>query len=256
MKSALFFFLSSIMILPTTLLACQVTLNGEDKTSEFFVIDSTAGESYVDCMGHSKCRDAIITDCPVIKCFDNEACNSAQIINFTDSVLCEGLHACHRTEMIAAASTTTDQDRKQTVSCIGSGACDVAHIVGENLEQVSCSGVKSCRKAHIEGSKLVKCHDGHDGTPACEGFATLETECLYCGKNGCADHINMCRYKIIGESENESESDQYEKCQPEQLMGNCPAELEAELGLELSGKEEIIDVDREDGSRRMRGLRA
>lgn len=249
------------MILPTTLLACQVTLNGEDKTNEFFIIDSIAGESYVDCMGHSKCRDAIITDCPVIKCFENEACNSAQIINFTDSVLCEGLHACHRTEMIGAASTTT-ANRKQTVSCIGSGACDVAHIVGENLDQVSCSGVKSCRKVHIEGAKLVKCHDGHDNSPACEGFATLETECLYCGKNGCADHINMCRYKIIGESESEneseSESDRFEKCQPEQLIGNCPAELESELHLELSGKEEIdVDGEDEDGSRRMRrGLRA
>ena len=153
--------------------------------------------------------------------------------------------------MIADDSTTTD--REPTVSCVGSGACDVAHIVGEELEQVSCIGVKACRKVHIEGSKLVKCHDGQDSNFACEGFATLETECLYCGKNGCADHINMCRYKIIG-GDSESESDHFEKCQPEQLIGNCPAELEAELHLELSGKEEI-DADREDGSRRMRGLR-
>jgi len=245
MKSSLLFSLLSI-ILPAALLACQVTLNGDDKTNELFVVDSVTGEAYVDCMGHSKCRDAVITDCPVIKCFENEACNSAQIINFTDSVLCEGLHACHRTEMFAADSTSTT-DRKQTVSCVGSGACDVAQIIGKNLEQVSCSGVKACRKVHIEGSKLVKCHDGHESAPACESLATFETKCLYCGENGCANHINMCRYKIIGGSD--SETNQYQKCQPETLIGDCPTELEAELSLELSGKEEI-DGDREDGTRR------
>jgi len=237
------------MILPMALLACQVTLNGEDKTNEFFVLDDVTGESYVDCMGHSKCRDAVITDCPVIKCFDNEACNSAKIINFTDSVLCEGLHACHRTEMLAADWIT---DREQTVSCVGSGACDVAQIVGETIKQVTCSGVKACRKVLIQGSKFVKCHDGHENTVACEGFATLETDCLYCGKNGCASHINMCRYKIIGGDD--SETNKYEKCKPETLVGDCPAELEEELQLELSGREEI-DTDQEDGKRRTRQLR-
>ena len=244
MKASLLFSLSSIM-LPAACLACQVTLDGEDKTTEFFVLDSVTGESYVDCMGHSKCRNAVITDCPVIKCFDNESCNSAEIINFTKSVLCEGLHACHRTKIFAADSASTT-DIKQTVSCVGPGACDVAHIVGESIEQVSCSGVKACRKVHIEGSKLVKCHDGHESTPACEGFATLETKCLYCGKNGCATHINMCRYKIIGGGDNEAQ--QYQKCQSEKLVGDCPDELEAELHLELSGKEEI-DIGREDGTR-------
>jgi hypothetical protein len=248
MKASLLFSLSS-MILPAAIFACQVTLNGKDKTNEFFILDNVTGESYVDCMGRSKCRDAVITDCPVIKCFDNEACSSAQIINFTDSVLCEGLHACHRTEMLAADSIT---DSEQTVSCVGSGACDVAQIVGENIKQVTCSGVKACRKVLIQGSKLVKCHDGHDTTVACEGFATLETECLYCGKNGCASHINLCRYKIIGG--NDTETNKYQKCQPETLVGDCPTELEAELHLELSGREEI-DTDQEDGTRRIRQLR-
>lgn len=230
-------------MLPPAVFACQVSMNGEDKTNEFFIVDSVSGEHYVDCIGRSKCRDAVITDCPVIKCFDSEACNSAQIINFTDSVLCEGLHSCHRTEMLASDSTA---DTEQTVSCIGSGACDVAQISGKNLEQVSCSGVKACRKVHIEGSKLVKCHDGHETTVACEGFATLETKCLYCGKNGCASYINMCRYRIIGGTE----IDDYLKCQPEKIVGDCPTELEAELRLELSGKEELLDM--EDGTRRNR----
>lgn len=225
--------LSLAMILPQTLLACQVTLNGEDKTDEFFVVDEITGEPYVDCVGHYRCKEAVITDCPVIKCVENEACNGAQIINFTDSVLCEGLHSCHRTEMIAADLSS---DSKQTVSCEGSGACDVAQIIG-NIEQVSCSGVKACRKVNVKGSKLVKCHNGHDTSVACEGFATLETNCFYCGKNGCASHINMCRYKIIGENDNET--DKYLKCAPETIVGDCPVELESELRLELSGKEKM-----------------
>ena len=231
------------MLFPAVL-ACKVSIDGEDKTNEFFIVDSVSGEDYVDCIGHSKCRDAVITDCPVIKCVENEACNSAQIINFTDSVLCEGLHACHRTEMIAADSTSNTE---QTVSCLGSGACDVARIVGEDLGQVSCSGVKACRKVQVEGSKLVKCHDGHESTLACEGFATLETKCLYCGKNGCAGYINMCRYKIIGGTD--IETNDYLKCEPEKLVGDCPTELEAELQLELNGKEKI---DTEGGTRRSR----
>jgi hypothetical protein len=263
MMNAFYFLLSSILVfLPAITLqhafACQVTLNDQDVTSEYYIIDSISQESYVDCVGHSKCRDALIVDCPIIKCFDNEACNSAKIINFTDSVLCEGLHACHRTEISAPTTTVPDSstDRKQstTVSCIGSGSCDVAQIVG--VDEVNFSGVKAGRKVHVEGSKIVKCRDGHDRSFACEGFATLETECLYCGKNGCADHINMCRYKIIGEEkDNDNDSKgRYEKCQPEQIIGNCPAEIEKELQLELSGKEEL-DVKREGGTRRMRGFR-
>lgn len=258
MMSAFYFFLPSILVfLSTTTLqhafACQVTLNDQDVTNEFYIIDSISKEPYVDCMGHSKCRDALIVDCPIIKCFDNEACNSAKIVNFTDSVLCEGLHACHRTEISAAAS---DIVQSTTVSCIGSGSCDVAQIVG--VDEVNFSGVKAGRKVHVQGSKLVKCHDGHDRSFACEGFATLETECLYCGKDGCADHINMCRFEIIGEEDSDNDNDtkdhHYEKCQPEQVVGNCSADIEKELHLELSGKEEL-DVKREGGTRRMRGFR-
>ncbi len=246
MKSSTIFFSLSTVLLSEAVLACQVTLDGEDKTEEFYVVDDVTGESYVDCVGHYKCQDAIISDCPVVKCFENEACMNAQIINFRDTVLCEGLHSCHRTEITASDSS----DSKQTVSCMGSGACDVAQISGTNLEEVTCSGVKACRKVHVEGAKLVKCHEGHDRTPACDGFATLETDCLYCGKNGCAEYINMCRYKVTGI--NDSETDKYEKCEPETVIGKCPTELESELRLELSGKEEI---DTEGGARRIRRLR-
>jgi len=232
MKCSLLLSLTTI-ILPRSVLACQVTLDGQDKTDEFFLVDSITDEPYVDCEGHYKCKDAVITNCPTIRCVDTEACNGAQIIDFTESVLCEGLHSCHRTEMTAADLSS---DSKQTVSCVGSGACDVAQIFG-NIEQVSCSGVKACRKVTVKGSKLVKCHDGHERSLACEGFATLETNCLYCGKNGCAEYINMCRFKLI--EENDSETDKYLKCKPESIVGDCPSELESELRLELSGKEEM-----------------
>lgn len=247
MKASLLFLLSST-VLPASLLACEVTLNGEVKTEEFFVIDSTTNEAYVDCIGKSKCRDVVIVDCPVVKCFDNEACNSAQILNFTESVLCEGLHSCHRTEMTAATT-----EGKKTISCLGSGACDVAQISGE-IEQVSCSGVKACRKVHIEGAKLVKCHDGHENTPACESFATfIEPDCLYCGKNGCSEHINMCRYKPKGDVDVDDGDlkHKYKKCAPESLIGECSAELEAELKLELSGRSKI-ETNLKDGTRKIR----
>ena len=230
--SSLFVFLG--MLLPSALMACQVTLNGEDVTEEFFVNDDATGENYVDCVGKSKCRDVVITDCAVVKCAETEACNGAQIMNFTESVLCEGLHACHRTEIHASPA---DQEQPKTITCLGSGACDVAQITGGGIEQVTCSGVKACRKVLVEGAKLVKCNDGTEHTPACEGFATLETECLYCGKNGCAEHINMCRYKTIGEGV--SEYKKYEKCVPEAVLGDCPDGLEDELQLELNGREEI-----------------
>jgi len=224
-------------------LGCQVMMNGEDKTDEFFVVDDITGESYVDCMGKAKCREAIISDCPVVKCFDIEACNSAQIINVLDFVLCEGTHSCHLSEISfaeqssAAAAASAEPQR---VSCVGSGACDVAQISGEDLD-VECTGFKACRKVHVVGAKLVKCREGSGHSNACDDFATLETKCLYCGKQGCAAYINMCRYKILGEEV----AEKYTKCQPESLIGDCPSELEAELELELNGKEEI------DGNRRV-----
>lgn len=213
------------ILLPSSLLvqACQVTLNGEDVTNDLFV--TVEGESYVDCMEQSKCREAVIVDCPVVKCVNTEACSAAQIINFTHSVQCEGLHACHNTEIIAAESVPN----AQTVLCEGAGACDVARIVGD-IDQVTCRGAKSCRKAHVQGSKLVKCQHGSAGSRACEGFATLETGCLYCGKEGCERYINMCRYKLLG-----SDDEQYAECSPENVVGNqCPDGIKHELNLELA----------------------
>lgn len=170
----------AVAILPQTL-ACKVMLDGEDLTDEFVVVDPITNEPYVDCSGQYRCKNAVITDCPVIKCVETEACNNAQIINFTNSVLCEGSHSCHRTEM-TAANTDLSSDSQQTVSCQGSGACDVAQITGP-LKQVSCTGAKACRKVDIKDSKLVKCHDGKGSSVACEGLATFETDCLYCGRN-------------------------------------------------------------------------
>eukprot|EP00536_Pseudo-nitzschia_multiseries_P018236 jgi/Psemu1/293399/fgenesh1_pg.2285_\ len=235
------------MLIPIMSRACHVSMDGEDKTTEFFVVDEVTGEAYVDCIGRSKCRNAIITGCPIVKCGGSEACNEAQIVDFSEKVICEGIHACHRTEMTSAVEAAVVR-----VDCIGSLACDVAKISGENLGLVECKGAKACRKVHIEGASLVKCHDGSQRTDACEDLATMHTECLYCGYRGCSEYINMCRYKIIGDNVSDSDRD-YATCKPEELVGNCPDGLQAELELELSGREEI---GAEGGSRRLKGLRA
>lgn len=242
--------------------ACKVTINDKDMTDELFVVDNSYENDnnendddkerrYVNCMGRSKCRDAIITNCPRIKCYESEACNNARIINFTESVLCEGTHSCHRTNMTLAAETT-EETTKTKVSCIGSEACDVAQITGE-IDEIEFVGVKAGRKVHVEDAKVIKCRDGTDNNRACDSLATfLNVRCLYCGQNGCSDHVNTCRYKFAAPPSSASEEEdndddtndsswmQYEKCKPEKVLGpNCPAGLENELRMELMGKEEI-----------------
>jgi hypothetical protein len=213
--------LSSVSLLQ----GCQVTLNGQDVTNDLFI--SVEDESFVNCAGKRQCEEAVIVDCPVVKCSNIEACFKAQIINFTHSVLCEGSHSCHYTELIAAA----DVPNPQTVRCNGKGACDVAHIIGD-VDEVSCDGAQSCRKARVEGSKLVKCRQGTEQNPACSESATFETSCLYCGKDGCAGYINMCRYKIIG-----SDDDTFAPCFQNYVEGNsCPVGIQHLLNLELAGK--------------------
>jgi len=220
--------------------SCRVTINDQDVTDEFFVVDDTQTEKktyYVDCMDKSKCRDALIVDCPVVKCFDAEACNSAQIVNFTESVLCEGVHSCHRTNITAAAGSG-----HTVVSCVGSQSCDVTQF--DRVDEISFSGAKAGRKVRVEHSKLVECRDGHDEDVyvACTQLATIETECLYCGKNGCSPHINECRYKLLDGDEDDDEEDwlKYHECQPDTVLGtNCPDGMEKKLQLELSGMEEI-----------------
>lgn len=241
------------MVLPSVLLACQVTFAGEDKTDEFLVVDQVTEEQYVDCIGKSKCRDAVITDCPVVKCGMGEACNKARIVNFTGEILCEGAHSCHRTEIIAAPSSSSDDDEDRppkNISCEGAGACDYAQISGDTLGRVTCSGTNACRKARIAGPKVVRCHNGSENSKACEGLATFETECLYCGELGCGDHVNQCRYKLLGGNAKPIEYQAYKTCEAEALHGNCPAELEEEFRFELSGREQIDVAEIEEGTRR------
>lgn len=248
-------------ILPAALRACTVTRNGEDRTDDYWVLDTVTGEEYVDCRGKSKCRDAIITDCPAVKCGDIEACLDARILNFTETVSCEGKHACHRTEMLAAAAVVgeeedgdddeDDDDKKppMSVSCLGTGACDYARISGTSIAQVSCSGDKACRKIRIEGAKVVKCHHGSDIYPACQGLSTFDTECLYCGKNGCLGKMNGCKYRIIGEGTN-SKFQKFKTCPAETVVGDgCSDELRAELRFELSGEAQQLDAGTETGTR-------
>ena len=215
--------------------ACTVTLDGVDRTEEFVVTNNETGMSHVDCDGKKKCVSAVIVDCPVIECKQAEACFQAKILNFTESVICDGVHACHSTEIVvtAAAVETVDEEEpnKTTVSCSGSLACAIAHIEGP-VGQVSCRGSKACRKTHVQGAKVVKCHDGKNNAQACMNLATFETDCVYCGIYGCWPRINQCRYKLLSEN-----MEEYEICIPENVTGQCPESLEEELKLELSGQE-------------------
>jgi len=244
-------------------------INGEDRTEELFVQeegnannneeerDEENSRYYVNCIGHSACRDAIITDCPRIKCVESEACNNAVISNFTESVLCEGLHSCHRTN-ITVASATESNTGETKVLCVGSSACDVAQISGADdgstmIDEIKFVGVKAGRKVHVENAKLIKCQDGKDTTKACDSLSTFRNvQCLYCGKDGCADHINTCRYKLWDENQDGNDEDAnqenfvtYEKCIPETVTGvgdYCPAGLEEELRMELNGEVQMGEV--------------
>jgi hypothetical protein len=244
MVSKLLSFLICIS-LPSSFWACTVTIEGEDKTSEFFITGED-GVQFVDCQGPSKCENAQIVGCPIIKCAGTEACHFTQILEFTEHVRCDGLHSCHFAEIVGAEVTQENEEGapEQTVSCLNGLACAKAHIVGKGgLTQVTCKGIKACRKTAVSGSKRVKCQDGAKNASACLNAASFETECLYCGYEGCEKRINQCRYRIPGGDE------KYAICPQEAVTGTCPEGWEAELKLELS--EEIPNEEEiEDGIRK------
>merc|ERR1712224_241666 len=73
------------------------------------------------------------------------------------------------------------------------------------------------------------------------------------GRDGCADHINTCRYKLWDENSSDQDANDanqenfvtYEKCVPETVTGvgdYCPAGLEEELRLELNGEVQMGEV--------------
>jgi hypothetical protein len=232
------------LLLSSSIQGCKVTFDGVDKTDEFLVTGPDKVQ-YVDCEGKSKCKNAIIENCSIIKCSDTEACFTAQIIDFTQSVICTGLHSCHLTEIQAAATGETDR----AVICEGPTACAKANIYG-NLQQVSCVGGKACRHTSVKGAKLIKCQDGAETAPACLNLATFQTDCLYCGTNGCSSRINQCRYKSL----DATPDDPYNRCQPGTIVGNnCPA-VDLTGGMELETiKEEKVKND--EGGERIRNLR-
>jgi hypothetical protein len=247
-----FLLIASIYLVTTSngILSCQVTIDGVDRTDEFYIFsvsdDTNNGEKFVDCEGKSKCKNAIIKDCPIVKCSDTEACLSAQIVHFTQFVTCTGLHSCHRTE-IQAASTSSFA---RTVTCQGNVACAMASISGD-LQQVSCIGDKACRHTNVEGAKLVKCHRGSETAVACLNLASFQTDCMYCGDYGCSNRINQCRFKSL----DATPDDAYSKCLPGTIVGNnCPTNLTGEMKLDSIVEEKKMNVD-EGGERARRLLR-
>jgi hypothetical protein len=210
--------------------ACRVTIDGIDRTEELMVfdVDLSGPSSYVNCEGIKRCHSGIIENCPVVKCAGKEACFQAKIINATKSMTCDGAYACHRTDM----RLLDNAEEKPSVTCKGATSCEYATMEGA-MKHVSCWGGKACRRAVIKGAEVVKCHNGVENNPACFHLATFETQCLYCGVQGCDVHKNQCRVKLLGE-DGEPIADKYEKCTVENIMGNCPEVLREELKLELS----------------------
>ena len=249
--------------------ACQVTIDDVDVTSDFFVewrhdelpagapssvVPSSVAavtseedevvvatrshpEFYVDCIGKSKCKNAIIENCPYVKCHESEACYQTTITNVTGTVECLGMHSCHKSQIYFAPKAS--EDEYQSVDCHDRSACDVTHIEGPDVDLVSCKGPKACRKVAIDVGGTIKCHHGHHNYEACDNFATLEAGCLYCGYEGCAPKINQCRVKLHGTHL----GDKYNKCPTEDVVGHCPASLRQELQFELAEIAALLDEE-------------
>ena len=275
--SSFSFLLLFVSTTTTTADACQVTIDGVDVTSDFFVewkddevpvgapssvvpttttttsaaAGAAAGEEeegvvaatrshpefFVDCAGKSKCKNAIIENCPYVKCHESEACYQATITNVTGTVECLGIHSCHSTQIYFAPKAT--EDEYQSVACHDRSSCDVTHIEGPDVDLVTCKGPKACRKVAIDVGGTIKCHHGHHNFEACDNFATLDAKCLYCGYEGCASSINQCRVKL----HDSVLGDKYRTCQPETVVGRCPASLHQELEFELAEIAALLDEE-------------
>jgi hypothetical protein len=159
------------------------------------------------------CHSSLIQNCPKVQCQGQEACANATITNFTHEVICDGLHACHLTQMVAASERV---EFARNVVCQGGGACNVAIIDSNNAQamNVLCLGSKACRKAEItSGEGTVRCTAGSSRYQACEGSTRITAKCLICQENGCDSRaINKCKYQT-------SANAPFVKC--EETVGAC-----------------------------------
>jgi hypothetical protein len=190
--------------------ACLVLdLNQVDITNQ--VLDDSQDLPTVMC-NRSICNSAVIQNCPKVKCQGQQVCMNATIQDFTHEVICDGLHACRRTQMVASSAPV---EFARNVVCQGSGACDVATIDSNDAQamDVKCLGSKACRKAKINvGAGTVTCVSGSSKYQACEGSTSITAKCLNCLRNGCGRAINMCKYQT-------SVDDPFVKC--EGTTGAC-----------------------------------
>jgi hypothetical protein len=210
--------------------ACFATIDDVDMTEELFVLDSPGGGGYLNCTGIYRCKDAIMS-CDKIHCDGSESCKGA-VAEFTESMTCSGLHSCHYANMTHSPTSNTKVMEPASVLCEGNGSCDVAIIDGPEQLRVTCFGGRACRKAKITAN-TIHCTQGSRQYKACTGSASLQTECLACGLNGCERHINECRYSILSD-----EQEDYLKCQPETLQGTCDSQIKKLFHKELSGDEQ------------------
>jgi hypothetical protein len=224
--------------------ACTVVKDGVDITEALVVTDPEMADVLtVNCTGVGVCRLAMIEDCPRVICNGKVACFKATIHGFTHEVLCSGPHACQRTEMVAASTSTSleiNTEFQRNVVCLGTGSCDVAHIdyLDAQAMNVYCIGSKACRRANIKaGDGMVTCREGSSQYMACMGNTEITSKCLVCGERGCQPYINECSFQSSIDAD-------AQVC--EGHMGVCPTELSDSAG-EPSAEESAEEVDEPGG---------
>jgi len=216
--------------------------NGDDVTAEHY----DASTQKVTCTGDRACYGYVIDHCHSILCEGMEACNQANITRITGPVQCLDTHACHHTNIHAVPGS-----EDANAACNGSGACDVTSMT--NMNRVICNGSKGCRKARIHAN-MVQCSKGGTRYKACSASAAIIfKDCLYCGRQGCENVYNMCRYRNSDEIVNENYwdthwmGDEWTPCPLNEILGECNPEWTTQFEDEQLEEEAKQDSE-EDGS--------
>ncbi len=228
-------FLVGCVVTAQSLSDCQVlNANGEDVTADLWI-----DEDYVLCEGNYACQNYTITHCQAVKCIGLEACFEATMKEIGQLLECQGTHSCHR----VTVQFKDDATFVQSMTCQGNTACDVAEIIGPQL-QLECFGHKACRKINARIDS-IHCTHGDDLYEACTEHASLQANCILCGYFGCNEHVNYCRTKPIDAPEDQ----RWVPCLPEQAVGiGCTSQQRLALENEIATKGQIMSAEQIDPS--------
>ena len=180
--------------------SCTVLdMMGKDITDLVRTVDPQDGLTVVTCPQEGDlCQGAWIVHCAKVSCAFPRSCSGVQILNFSNSVLCQGDQACIDSTIRAEApntsssSTTSSSGGVRTqpqVSCIGTDACHTSIIstFGESLSsslalpsstlRVTCTGPGSCLDTTILANS-VYCQNNDPTTYACSD--TIHAKLMIC----------------------------------------------------------------------------